>query len=187
VSMKVPFCITNLERELGPKRFAIAITPAPDPFERNRNAAEVQANGCRVYRWDRTFADTGKQLFYAQVWLPDAMKPILNVRKRCDTNAMREKDIEKTVAEFDGRNSVEQLDVVTDAGGDKRLLKSVVYTLRNFSRRWAEIAEKVPRLLVNACRLGDNPIASPSRQLRYPNKRRIAQPGESPERRDSCP
>lgn len=106
-----PYSMINLERELGPKRFAIAIKPAPDPFQKNREAAVVLLNGCRVHRWDRTFPDTGKQLFYAQVWLPDATKPILNVRKGYETNAMREKEIEQTLAAYDGRNSVEQLEV----------------------------------------------------------------------------
>jgi type IV secretory pathway TraG/TraD family ATPase VirD4 len=108
-----PYCMINLERELGPKRYAIAIEPARDPFKKNREAAVVQANGCRVHRWDRTFDDTGKQLFYAQVWLPEATKPILNSRKGYDTHAMREQEIEKTLAAFDGRNSVEKLDVVS--------------------------------------------------------------------------
>jgi hypothetical protein len=101
----------NLERELGPHRFAIAIEPARDPFETNRTKAIVLPNGCRVYRWDRIFDDTGKQLFYAQVWLPAATKPILNVRKGYESNAMREKEIEQTLAAYDGRNSVEQLEV----------------------------------------------------------------------------
>ncbi len=99
-----PYCMINLERELGPERYKIAISPAPDPFKKNREAAIVLPNGCRVHRWDRTFADTGKKLFYAQVWLPECSKPILNVRKGHETVAMREEEVTKTLAEFDGRD-----------------------------------------------------------------------------------
>jgi type IV secretory pathway TraG/TraD family ATPase VirD4 len=102
-----PYCMINLERELGPERYKIAISPAPDPFKKNREAAIVLPNGCRVHRWDRTFADTGKKLFYAQVWLPDCSKPILNVRKGHETVAMREEEVTKTLAEFDGRDGGE--------------------------------------------------------------------------------
>jgi type IV secretory pathway TraG/TraD family ATPase VirD4 len=109
-----PFCMVNLERELGVKRYAIAISPAPDPFERNREAAAKMPNGCRVHRWDHTFGETGKQLFYAQVWLPERKKPILNVRKGYETATVREQDIASALAAFNSRNGVE-LKVVAEA------------------------------------------------------------------------
>jgi type IV secretory pathway TraG/TraD family ATPase VirD4 len=109
-----PYSMISLEAELGIERYKIAITPASDPFERNRKRAETQPNGCSVYRWDRTFADTGKQLFYAQVWLPEATKPILNLKKGCETAAMRDAEITKTLTGFDDRNAT-GLAVVTDA------------------------------------------------------------------------
>jgi type IV secretory pathway TraG/TraD family ATPase VirD4 len=114
VTAKRPYSMIALEQEWGVERYKIAITPVTDPFERNRTAAEVQPNGCRVHRWDRTFADTGKQLFYAQVWLPDRDKPILNVKKGLESAAMRDAEITKTLTVFDDRNAT-GLAVVTDA------------------------------------------------------------------------
>jgi hypothetical protein len=67
----------------------------------------------RVHRWERTFGDTGKKLCYAQVWLPGRLKPILNVRKGYETTAMREQDITKLIAAFEGRDSV-GIEVVKD-------------------------------------------------------------------------
>jgi hypothetical protein len=53
-------------------------------------------------------------LFYAQVWLPNRPKPILNVRKGYETVALREKAIEDTLNAFDARNAV-GVDVVETA------------------------------------------------------------------------
>jgi hypothetical protein len=60
------------------------------------------------------FDDTGKGLFYAQVWLPNCPNPILNVRKGYETMALREKAIEDTLNAFDARNAV-KVDVVKTA------------------------------------------------------------------------
>jgi type IV secretory pathway TraG/TraD family ATPase VirD4 len=114
VTARRPFCIINLERELGVDRYRLVISPAPDPFERNRNAAIVQSNGCRVHRWDRTFGDTGLKLFYGQMWLPERTKPILNQRKGYATAALRDDDIAKALAAFDAQAEAE-LPVVDDA------------------------------------------------------------------------
>jgi type IV secretory pathway TraG/TraD family ATPase VirD4 len=112
VSMKVPFCITNLERELGPERFAIAISPAPDRYKKNREAAEPQKNGSLVYRWERTWEDSGKTMFYAQVWLPNRKKPIFDQRKGYESHDMREENIASALAAIDQRQGT---DVIKDA------------------------------------------------------------------------
>jgi len=106
--------MVNLERELGVERYKIVISPALDPFEKNREAALEMPNGCRVHCWDHTFEETGKQLFYAQVWLPERKKPILNVRKGYEAATIREQEIASALAAFNSRNGVE-LKVVNEA------------------------------------------------------------------------
>jgi hypothetical protein len=80
-------------------------SPAPDKYERNREAAEEQKNGCRVYRWERVREDSGVKLYFAHVWLPDARKPALDDKKGYRSNMERDEPITATLAAFDCRDS----------------------------------------------------------------------------------
>jgi type IV secretory pathway TraG/TraD family ATPase VirD4 len=105
VMTKRPWCMEHLERELGPARYKIAISPAPDKYERNRLAAIEHENGCRVHLWETTRADTGAKLFFAQVWLPNARKPALDEKKGYRSYMQREEAVTKMLTEFDDRDS----------------------------------------------------------------------------------
>jgi hypothetical protein len=98
VQRRVSFCITNMESELGPERFAQVMKPAPDKIAANREAAVPHENGCRIFKWEDVDVDTGRRTFYAQVWLPD--RPVLNDRKGYPTDAKRAAAIEALFVEF---------------------------------------------------------------------------------------
>jgi hypothetical protein len=69
-TVKVPFCITNLERELGIEKLKLLIAPGYDVFKEHRDAATRLENGCRVYSWDETDDGTGVRKYWLQFWLP---------------------------------------------------------------------------------------------------------------------
>lgn len=100
VCTRVPYCITNMETELGAERFAQVMKPAPDKLAANREAAVPHDNGCRIFKWDDVDEDTGRKTFFAQVWLPDRPRPVLNDRKGYPTDAKREVAIEALFVEF---------------------------------------------------------------------------------------
>jgi hypothetical protein len=105
VTTKRPWCMEHLERELGPERYKIAISPAPDKYERNRLAAKEENNGCRVHRWEHVRTDTGAKDYFAQVWLPNARKPALDDKKGYRSHMQREQAVTKMLTEFDDRDS----------------------------------------------------------------------------------
>jgi hypothetical protein len=100
VQQRVPFCITNMEAELGAERFKLVMSPAPDKIAANREAAEQHENGCRIFKWENVDEDTGRKTFFAQVWLPDRPRPVLNDRKGYPTDAKREAAIAAIFVEF---------------------------------------------------------------------------------------
>jgi hypothetical protein len=89
-----------MERDLGPDRFAQVIKPASDKIAANREAAVPHENGCRIFKWEDVDEDTGRKTFFAQVWLPDRPRPVLNDRKGYATDAKREAAIEALFVEF---------------------------------------------------------------------------------------
>jgi type IV secretory pathway TraG/TraD family ATPase VirD4 len=102
VTTRVPFCITNMETELGPERFKLVMSPAPDKIAANREAADAHENGCRVFTWEDVDEDTGARTFFAQVWLPERKAPILNKRKGYESAALRDSAIQDLLDEFGG-------------------------------------------------------------------------------------
>jgi hypothetical protein len=79
VTVKVPFCIAHLERELGAEKLAQLLKPAPDRYKEHREAAQVLENGCRVASWAETDDDTGVRTYFLQFWLPEPARfPIID-------------------------------------------------------------------------------------------------------------
>ena len=72
-----PF-LAGIRKSIGPERLATLTSPAPDRWADARKAAEVLPNECRVRRWQGAHKETGAQLFYAQLWLPNAIRPVLD-------------------------------------------------------------------------------------------------------------
>jgi hypothetical protein len=85
--------------------------PAPDKIAANREAAELHENGCRIFKWEDVDEDTGRKTFFAQVWLPDRPRPVLNERKGYATASDREAAIAELFDEF-GLNEPEGAQVV---------------------------------------------------------------------------
>jgi type IV secretory pathway TraG/TraD family ATPase VirD4 len=100
VCTRVPFCITNMEHELGAERFKLVMSPAPDKVAANREKAVPHENGCRIFKWEDVDEDTGRKTFFAQVWLPERPRPVLNERKGYATDAKRETAIAALFVEF---------------------------------------------------------------------------------------
>jgi hypothetical protein len=79
---------------------------------------KTQKNDCLVYRWERTWEDSGKTMFYAQVWLPNRKKPIFDQRKGYESHDMREENIASALAAIDqrqGTNVIKDADTKEDA------------------------------------------------------------------------
>jgi type IV secretory pathway TraG/TraD family ATPase VirD4 len=106
ITAERPLCLEHLESVIGFQKMRQLLTPALDRDEKNREAAEVQMNGCRVYRWERMRDDTGAKTFFTQVWLPDAKKPVLDDKKGYASAMERDAKIAATLSIFDARDNV---------------------------------------------------------------------------------
>jgi type IV secretion system protein VirD4 len=99
VGVTEPLYIANLAREVGPDAVATLLSPSPDRWADDRKAAELLPNGYRVRRWDSRHKETGARMFFAQLWLPNGKKPVLD--DVFDTDADREGAITKLIVAYE--------------------------------------------------------------------------------------
>lgn len=110
VSVARPFYLANLAKELGEFTVSTLMSPPPDRWEEDRSKAEELPNGCRVRRSEGRHRETGARLFFAQVWLPSATKPILD--DQYPSSEQREKMIQMTFDAFEENEPHAPLDPV---------------------------------------------------------------------------
>jgi hypothetical protein len=99
VTVQQPFFLEHLERMVGKDRLATLMSAPPDRWAQARELAELLQNGCRVHRWDTIREDDGVRIHFIQLWLPNALTPILN--DAFPTLAEREKAITLTISTFE--------------------------------------------------------------------------------------
>jgi type IV secretory pathway TraG/TraD family ATPase VirD4 len=99
VGVTRPFYIANLAERLGEPKVAVLMSPPPDRWSDDREAAEELPNGCRVRRSQGADKQTGARLFFAQLWLPAARKPILDATFSNDDE--REKAIQDMLTTYE--------------------------------------------------------------------------------------
>jgi hypothetical protein len=103
VTVNVPKCIAALERQWGPEKLAILLSPAPDRYKEHREAAQVLENGCRVASWAETDEDTGVRSYWLQFWLPEPARfPIIDTA--FESYKDRAKTLKETIKMFDERD-----------------------------------------------------------------------------------
>jgi type IV secretory pathway TraG/TraD family ATPase VirD4 len=103
VTVKVPFCITNLEQEIGAEKLALLGARVPDLIAEHLEAAQLLENGCRVASWAETDEDTGVRLYFLQFWLPEPARfPIVDTS--FPSYKDRAKALKEAVKVFDDRD-----------------------------------------------------------------------------------
>jgi type IV secretion system protein VirD4 len=107
VTVKRPFFLEHLENAIGKDRLATLMSAPPDRWAQERESAEPLKNGCRVRRWDTVRKDDGARIHFAQLWLPNALTPILNAE--FPTLAEREMAIKLALSTFEQRPAAAEM------------------------------------------------------------------------------
>ena len=98
ITVTRPFYLANLAEERGQSTVLRLTAPPPDRWAEDRSKAEVLPNACRVRRYEAQHDETGARIFFAQLWLPSANKPVL--ADQYPSHEQREKMIQATLDAF---------------------------------------------------------------------------------------
>jgi type IV secretory pathway TraG/TraD family ATPase VirD4 len=93
-----PFFEQNLERAIGPKKYAKLSETPPNPWQEKLDAATVDDSGFRVFQAETQDKKTGAKSYFAAVWLPAAEHPVKT--ESFATAVLRKKFVAMCIKEY---------------------------------------------------------------------------------------
>jgi type IV secretory pathway TraG/TraD family ATPase VirD4 len=97
-----PF-IAGIRGHRGDAKLAKLTSPSPDRWAADRDKADEIDGGFRVRRWQAKHDETGDWRFYAQLWLPDAVAPVIDHTNPFANRAEREAKIMEVVTAYEDK------------------------------------------------------------------------------------
>jgi hypothetical protein len=103
VSIRCAPFIAGIRSHRGDEKLAKMLEPPPDRWAADRDKADEIDGGFRVRRWQAKNDDTGDWRFFAHVWLPGAVAPVIDHTKPFATRAERETKILEVIKAYEDK------------------------------------------------------------------------------------